>query len=473
MQNILRYFFGLLVILSISLFSSCRKNDKVDSNPALMLSFSTDTVMFDTVFATVGSVTQRLMVYNRNSNKISISQIQLGGGAGSSYRINVDGTPALTIQNVQIAGKDSMFIFIRVTVNPNDKNTAFIVSDSIIFQTNGNRQVIQLAALGQNADFNVKKTLKGNQVWDSLKAHVIYGYLRIDTGALLTILPGAKIYLHKNAYIAVSDQASLIIGGYGQWDHPVRIQSDRFDPYYRDLPGQWDAIYFERGSKGNSISNAVIKNGNYGLILDSLVTGSTAKLILDGTIIQNMVYGGIYAYSTSITGTNCVIGNCGGAALWIEKGGSYDFRQLTIGNFWTESVRSAPALYLSNFTVDSLGRKFPNSLDTAYFGNCIIYGSSDGEIQYDSVTTVAFSHMFDHCLLKTGLPVSNPNYYIGCFVNQDPRFLDVQNFNYRIDSISPAINKGVPMGVPNDITGRARPNPDTPALGAYEYAKTP
>ena len=79
--------------------------------------------------------------------------------------------------------------------------------------------------------------------------------------------------------------------------------------------------------------------------------------------------------------------------------------------------------------------------------------------------------MFDHCLLKTGLGVTNPNYYIECIVNKDPGFLDVQKFDYRIDSISPAINKGVPMGVTYDITGQLRP--DSPALGAYEYAKKP
>jgi hypothetical protein len=469
MHRKLKYFFGTIILLLLVISWSCRKNDKVDSSPSLMLSFSTDTVMFDTVFATVGSVTQRLLVYNRNAHKVSISLIQLAGGANSSYRMNVDGDPAFTVQNVDIAGKDSMFIFIRVTVNPNDKNTAFIVSDSIIFMTNGNRQVVQLAALGQNADFNVKKTLKGSQVWDSLKSHVIYGFLRIDTGAVLTIMPGAKVYLHKDAYIAVSDQASLLING--QWEHPVRIQSDRLDTYYRDLPGQWDGIYLERGSKGNSISNTVIQNGNYGLLIDSLVPGNTAKLTLDGTIIQNMVNDGIYAYSTSITAKNCIIGNCGGAALWVEKGGSYDFRQLTVGNYWSASVRVVPSIYLSNYTTDSLGRKISNSLDTAYFGNCIIYGSVDGEIQYDSVTFAGFSHMFDHCLLRTSLPVTNPMYYIECIVNKDPLFLDVQKYDYRIDSISPAINKGVPLGVNYDIRGIPR-SQDTPTLGAYEYVKT-
>jgi len=459
-------FFSLFILV----FSySCRKADKIDSSPSLVLAFSTDTVMFDTVLATTGSVTKRLLVYNHNAHKVVVSQIQLGGGTASMYRINVDGTPAFNVQNIEIAGKDSIFVFIRVTINPNDKNTPFIVSDSLIFTTNGNRQLVQLAALGQNADFNVKKTLKGNQVWDSLKAHVIYGYLRIDTGASLTILPGTKVYLHQKAHLAVSHEASLLING--QWVHPVRIQSDRLDPYYRDLPGQWDAIYLERGSKNNSLSNAVIKNGNYGLIIDSLVAGSNPKLTMDGTIIQNMVYDGIYAYSTSIAATNCIIGNCGGAALRVEKGGSYDFRQLTVGNFWAAAVRSTESVVLSNYTYDSTGTKIPSDLVKAYFGNTIIYGAQTDELRLDSVTTAGFSYMFDHAILKTALKVSSTVHYIECQVNKDPLFLDVQKYDYEIDSTSPAINSGVPMGVINDIRGIIRPA--TPALGAYEYFKKP
>ncbi|MCX6282610.1 MAG: hypothetical protein NTU51_11675 [Bacteroidetes bacterium] len=463
---------SLLIVFSLILLAfswSCRKTEKVDSSPSLVLSFSTDTVMFDTVIATVGSVTKRLLVYNHNSNKVIVSQIQLGGGSASMYRINVDGTPALSLQNIEIAGKDSIFIFVKVTVNPNDKNAPFIVSDSILFTTNGNKQIVQLAACGQNADFNIKKTLKGNQVWDSLKAHVIYGFLRIDTGATLTIMPGTKVYLHKNAYLAVSHEASLNIAG--QWDHPVRVQSDRLDTYYRDLPGQWEGIYLERGSRNNSFNYAIIKNGNYGLTVDSLVPGSDPKLTLYGTIIQNMVYDGIYAYSTSIVSANCIIGNCGSAALRIEKGGSYDFRQLTVGNYWTAGVRSVPSIILSNFTYDSIGNKIPNDLVKAYFGNSLVYGTETDEIRLDSVTTAGFFYMFDHAILKTSMKVSNPNHYLECITNFDPQFISPEKYDYEIDSTSPAINYGVPMGVINDIRGIVRPA--SPALGAYEYFKKP
>ncbi len=462
--------FLVLILVSLCIITgspSCRKADKIDSNASLVLSFSTDTVMFDTVLATAGSITKRLLVYNHNSNKVVVSRIQLGGGDASMYRINVDGNPASSVQDIGIAGNDSLFVFVKVTVNPNDNTTPFIVSDSIVFTTNGNRQLVQLAACGQNADFNISKTLKGNQVWDSLKAHVIYGFLRVDTGASLTILPGTKVYLHKKAYIAVSHEATLNING--QWEHPVRIQADRLDPYYRDLPGQWDGIYLERGSKNNSLSNTVIKNGNFGLLIDSLVAGSNPKLSMDGTIIQNMLYDGIYAYSTSVVSINCIIGNCGRAALRIEKGGSYDFRQLTVGNYWSASVRGLPSIVLSNYTYDSVGKKVPNDLVKAYFGNAIVYGSETDEIGLDSVAGTAFSYMFDHAILKTSLRTTNPGHYLECLINKEPMFLDVFKCDYAIDSLSPAIGKGVPMGVINDIRGTLRPA--SPALGAYEYFK--
>ena len=49
-------------------------------------------------------------------------------------------------------------------------------------------------------------------------------------------------------------------------------------------------------------------------------------------------------------------------------------------------------------------------------------------------------------------------------------FVDVMNNNYEIDSISPAIKQGIPMGVPFDINGVDRGQ--TPlTLGAYQYVK--
>ena len=456
-----------LLVSGIAFFSSCRKKDKVDTNPTLSLNFSTDTVFFDTVFTTVGSVTKRLMVYNHNSNKLSISSISLAGGNTSNFKINIDGRSSSSVSDVEIPAGDSLFIFVQVTVDPNNQNTPLIISDSLKFVTNGNRQDVKLVAWGQDAHFYKNVNLEGSVTWDSLKPHVIYGYLRVDTGADLTIMPGTKIYFHKNSGLYVSSQSTLkVIGLMGQ---EVRFQGDRLDPFYRDLPDQWDGIYLERGSKENDINYAIIKNGAFGIAVDSLGTGSNPVLKVNNTIIKNVNSYGIFAWDTYITSENCVIGDCGGSSIGIFAGGSYDFKQLTVGNYWANSVRFSPSVYISNWDSDTLGNTFVYPLTKAYFGNSILYGSSDEEIALDSnsANPQPFNASFEYCLLKTKL---SSGHFSNCLKNKDPFFKNIMTYDYQLDSIiSPAVNRGIPMGVFFDILGKSRDA--TPDLGAYEYVK--
>ncbi|MDP4586890.1 MAG: hypothetical protein NWS86_01825, partial [Flavobacteriales bacterium] len=90
--------FFLPLIVLVAFFSSCKK-DEVTTDPNALLNFSADTVLFDTVFSTIGSTTQLLKVYNQNDQAISISNIQLEGGNNSMYRINVDGTPGVSFSD--------------------------------------------------------------------------------------------------------------------------------------------------------------------------------------------------------------------------------------------------------------------------------------------------------------------------------------------------------------------------------------
>ena len=464
-----RYTFFILLLAGILIVQfSCKKKDKIDTNSSLRLSFSSDTVFFDTVFSTIGSITQRLIVYNNNDNKVSISQINLAGGQASNYRINIDGDSSLVVSNIEIPGHDSIFIFIRVTVDPNNQNTPFVVADSILFSLNGNLQDVNLVAWGQNARFMKQVTLKGNIVWDSLKPYVIYGYLQVDTSSSLLIMPGSKVYFHKYAYFAVAYDASLKV--LGNLEHPVRFQGDRLDPFYRDLPGQWFGIFFESGSKEHEINYAIIKNSIFGIQIGVPGISAEPMLKLHNTIIQNTTSDAIFAYASSIVSTNCVIGNNGGAALWVEKGGSYDFRQLTIGNYWGNSVRFSPSLNIKNFSYDTLGNKVPGALTNTFFGNSIIYGSEVDEVLLDQMDAVPFEIVFDHALLRTETPLTDPQRYIGCFANEDPLFVDPLLYNFRIDSLSPVIDKGIQMGVPFDIEGVERGT--TPDLGAYQWIPT-
>jgi len=471
------YFCGMKRVVKKSLFIiltgmipfafSCKK-DKINTDPSLTLSFSTDTLFFDTVFTTIGSVTQRLIVYNNNDGILQIEQISLAGGEASNYRINVDGDPSLVVNQVEIPGHDSMFIFVRVTIDPTSQNTPFVVADSILFTVNGNLQDVNLVSWGQNARFYNQRTLQGTIVWDSLLPYVIYGSVRIDTSSSLMVMPGCKLYFHKSAYLAVSYDASLKV--YGNLEHPVRFQGDRLDPFYRDLPGQWTGILLESGSKEHEINYGIIRNGVFGILIDESRNQPFPMLTLDNTIIQNMTADAIFAYASSIASTNCVVANCGGSALWVENGGSYDFRQLTIGNYWGSSVRISPSLVLRNYSYDTTGGQSAGPLTNTFFGNTIIYGTDPDEIQLDQMEGVPFEIVFDHCLMKTQVPLTDPVRYISCFANEDPLFRDPQLYDLHIDSLSPAIGKGIQMGVPFDIEGMERGA--TPDLGAYQWVPT-
>ena len=120
--NLLLIIFLSVIWLALSVFSSCRKDESFSDDPALKLNFSNDSIIFDTVFTTMGSVTQQLKVYNRNKNAVIISKIKLAGGSDSPYRINVDGSSGSSFSNIEIGGNDSIYIFVKVTVDPQNNN---------------------------------------------------------------------------------------------------------------------------------------------------------------------------------------------------------------------------------------------------------------------------------------------------------------------------------------------------------------
>jgi len=405
------------------------------------------------------------MVYNQDKNTVNISRITLAGGSGSVFRVNIDGSPQTTVYDVEIPGKDSLYIFIRAQIDPNNSNNPLIIKDSVLFEVNGNMQDVDLIAWGQNAFFHVDDTLRGQVVWDKTKPHVIYGHLVVDSASSLEIMAGNGIYFHQKAYLSVRKEATLKVSGTLQY--PVLFLGDRLDDDYLDVPGQWDGIYLERGSQNHAINYAVIRNATNGIVIDSTLSFSEPALHITNTIIENVTGYGLYAYATYVTGNNLVIDNCGRSALAIEKGGFYDFRQMTIGNFWNWSVRSDPSLYISNYTYSSTGDPVVADLQQAYFGNCIVYGFLEDEIRLEQEAGAQFNYRFDHALLKTTVNISDPVHFAGILTNEDPLFVNRDDFNFALDTLSPAINKGIPMGVAYDLKGIFRDN--TPDLGAYEY----
>ena len=127
--------FIFIVILTPFLFVGCiQENISFDSK--YHLSFSCDTVLFDTLLVDQLSPTKRVKIYNDNKFAINISSIKLSTGANSLFRINVDGcypSENNEVNDIVVKANDSIFIFIEATVSDTSNNRNIVVTDSILF----------------------------------------------------------------------------------------------------------------------------------------------------------------------------------------------------------------------------------------------------------------------------------------------------------------------------------------------------
>jgi hypothetical protein len=489
------------VMIIMLMAGACRKDDAFLNTP-VSLGFSQDTVIFDTVFTTIGSVTQWLKVYNKEKQPVLIDHIYLAGGSNSMFRMNVDGKPATSVKGVELAPNDSIFIFVEVTVDPTNSNNPLVITDSIVFINKGKAQDVKLVAWGQDAHFITpdKKVgsipyriiaAEGETVeWTNDKPYVVYGYAVVDSVGMLKIEKGTRIHFHNNSGLWVYKGGSIKVNG--TLEEPVTFQGDRLDPYYRDLPGQWDRIWINEGSVDNEFNYAIIRNGFIGIQAEILDQPMGNKLILNNTIIENMSGRGLFSRAYNVEATNCLITNSGDITVFLAVGGSYDFRHTTIANYWPYGgSRQVPALVVANYEENfSTNTVLAGDLTKAYFGNCIIYGSNKEEFLALDKYGGAFSYLLDHCLIKTTQnPVLKPAHYISCITrNQDlpsynpgeKIFKSYNDKDWRPDSLSVVNNYGAlhvlsnapvqPVSIiEKDLKGDNRLQDAGPDLGALEF----
>ena len=73
------------------MLTACSDNDSFSNSAGNRLTFSEDTVRFDTLFSTVPSSTQTFWVRNESNDGIRIVTARLERSNQSGYRVNVDG----------------------------------------------------------------------------------------------------------------------------------------------------------------------------------------------------------------------------------------------------------------------------------------------------------------------------------------------------------------------------------------------
>ncbi len=460
-------------------FSDCQKN-KSASGP---LTFSTDTLTFDTVFVTQGSTTQSFTVHNPNKYPVTINTIQLVQTAGTQFRINVDGVPG-NATNVQIPGRDSIYVFAEVTVNQTTANLPFVLYANVNFTIGNNTQTVVLQAWGQNAHFHYAEQIAPGvtETWTNDKPHVIIGSdtipgVLVNCGATLNIQAGTKIFLAANSSIYVFGTLNALANN---WQDSIIFRGIRLESYYQGLPGQWGGIFFLRNPQCVSIghfSHCVIDESTYGIeagngestnIGDFLNQSEKPTVTMDKTIVSNAESNAVYGFNANITASNSLFYLCAGNLVSLGLGGTYSFSNCTMYNNNTVAINhQQPNLLLSNFAVDANNYVYVSPLTTS-FNNCVIYGSLNNEISFnniDSPNIARFNNTFSNCLLQTPADTLkiNTNIYYHNIFNQNPVFRNAANNDFTpntpsdsITTLSPLVDFS-PSGLPRDLLDQMRP----------------
>ncbi len=501
-----------LLLLLIGVLSACDDFDeKFSSNPSHKLSFSNDTILFDTVFTTIGSATKQFMVYNRNKEPLNIEAIKLAKGS-SGFRLNVDGRSGESFQNISILEKDSLFILVEVTVDPTGKNEPLLIEDKLEFTVNGAIQPVVLRTYGQDANlYKGGYFITKDTTWTAIKPFLIYDSLVISEGATLTIEKGTALYMHHKSKWNIEGT----LNAEGTLEEPILFRGDRLDRFSEDLsydrlPGQWDGIYFSSNSFNNVMDYVIVRNGNSGLFFEESIP-EQSKLKISNSQITNMDGELFHSINCNIEAVNTEFSNSRKATVTLE-GGDYQFIHCTFANFYkftpgrdlSALLSARNYMLIKNETQDEK-KSFP--LKKALFVNCIIDGSMsvgstekplEGELKIETLEGTEMNYSFSHCVIKTK-ETTNDHFTAVSFIPNDitspkkPQYKslgDSENeyfYDFRIDMTKD--KEGNPVGdqvaigkadpsysdkYPLDRYGVSRlTSEDGPDIGAYEYVPDP
>lgn len=459
-----------MLLLSSVLISSCSDDEQMTTDHSAQLSFSQDTVSFDTIFSGITSPTERVRVYNKNDKGLRIKNVRLESGGTSGFMMNVDGQNGTSINDVQVLKKDSVFLFVKVNIPTISAMKPTKITDTVIFTLeSGVQQKVVLEASGQNMKPLTGKVLEEDMVMSADEIpYVIYDSLVVAKDASLRITEGTTLYFHNGASLIV--HGSLKIEG--TQEKPVTLRGDRLDRMFDYLPydrleNQWGGIYLFPTCKECDINYADIHSGNYGLVCD----GIKGKVKLANSVIHNVAGYGLYLKESDALVTNTQVSNTKFDCVGIY-GGKADFYHCTIAQFYPWKADRGNALYVSNY----IGEE-EHLIQSVNFYNSFITGYADDEV-FGNAGDKQLNLNFYNCVLLTD--VSNTTYFHDCIgESKDASAYKDKNFktfdthayiyDFRLDTASIARGKAstaYSTSYPIDRLGVARG--DKPDAGCYQ-----
>ncbi|MFN8310068.1 MAG: hypothetical protein U0T73_08900 [Chitinophagales bacterium] len=485
--------FALLIVAlflsAITAMESCHKESFTNKGA---LSFSTDTLTFDTVFTSLGTTTRSFKVRNTQGKAIQISSIKLMQLQGATFRMNVDGVSGNSFTNVEIPAHDSIYVFVEATINPNSGVNPLLIFDQIQFVTNGTTQQVTLMAYGQNAYYyRGRRIFSGTVTFPTDKPIIIlrgdsFPGLEVRDAATLNIAAGTKIFVGPNALISVNGTLNCN----GTASDSIIFQGLRLEASYDAKPGQWLGILFGRNNTYGAhinMTHTIVDESYFGVsdehILNVLagarLTDSrlpdyqsypiTPTVTLNKTIIRNASSTCLTAFKATLNAVNCLFHSAGGQMVVCGLGGTYNFTHCTLANVnnrYTDHKSESLTLTESLVDIDEAGVG-PFAI-SATVTNCVVYGTLQNELAFSprNISNVSFQN----CLLR----IPEDSFHLvqaannSCIFNQDPLFREESGNDYRPDSVpSPLYRSGTVTSVSDDLRDVLRSTP--PDIGALQW----
>lgn len=474
------FFILLALIAGMCVTVTSCISDSVSTSPTDILTFSRDTVNFDTVFTDLGTPTARLVVANRAKKGIVISSIRLKNPE-SNFSINVDGMSGKSFHDVEIWREDSIFMFIECFIPATTGNEPYRVEDELEFVTNGVTQTVTLEAYGQNVTRLRATRITEDTRFTAERPYVVFDSLVVDKGGVLRIDPDVRLLFH--------DGASLIVHGRieacGEPGKLIQMRGDRLDNVlpnvsYDILAGQWEGMRISRESFGNRLEYVDMRSTASGLRLDSCGDLSQRKIELRNSWLHNSQTNVLNAKYCNIAAYGACFSESPEAVVSLT-GGTGEFVQCTIANNYLFSAITQPLLCLYHAMSPKEGETpddNPNPLMKFALENSIIYGIGKDLNIGDFTGSEVF---FRNVAMKA--EGNDDDNFINCLWECDPLFLTDRPkyyFNYHVATDSPVIGKGNPQfltpATMTDIDGVDRMSTAVEGmtvLGAYAKPEEP
>ena len=434
------YIMGVGMAMS-ALLASCADDEDFSTSRGDVLSFSVDTLKMDTTFSNVPTPTRSFWVYNRTGKGLRCQSVRLENGNQKGYRVNVDGSylgseAGFQTQNVEFRKGDSIRVFVELTTAMQNSEKPQLVSDNLVFALeSGVEQKVNLRAFSWDAMKLNSLEVKQDQLLESTLPVVVYGGIRVDSAATLTIAPGTQLYFHENAGLQVFGKLKIE----GEKDREVVMRGDRLDHMY-------DAVMIEAGD------------------------ATKQKLLIENATIHNSQGYGVRIDSAKVQVYNSQITNCLKHPLYVE-GGDVEVNGCTIAQFYPFDGRRESAI------------GFASPLPRFEVRNSLVTGYHDDEVVWEAPKEGdAFNFLFDHCVLRTEKLETDDSLKFTHVVYEDIkdttvfaekhfRLFDTDNLKYdfHLRKESAAIGKADAETLPaTDRDGLPRKK-EQPAAGCFEY----